>query len=83
MPDEGLIAEAWEVDDMRRRALFGVAGGAALSGTAGALESVRRQLDATLTGRVTDDDAVEWERVADQYSRLGDDFLPSRCFPAW
>lgn len=61
--------ESWE-EDMRRRALLGAAGGALIGGALAALDPVRRQLDAAMGGPVTEHDAVEWERAADEYSRL-------------
>ncbi|WP_028936518.1 hypothetical protein [Pseudonocardia spinosispora] len=57
-------------EDMRRRALLGAAGGIVLGGALANLDPVRRQLDAALDGPITEHDAFEWERAADEYSRL-------------
>lgn len=66
----GLLAEVEEVEeDMHRRALLGMVGGVALSGVESVFEPVRQQLDTALAGPITEDDAVEWERAADHYSR--------------
>jgi hypothetical protein len=66
---EVLPHESWE-DDMRRRVLLSSAGGAVAGGALAALDPVRRQLDATLGGRITDHDVTEWERAANEYSHL-------------
>ena len=57
-------------EDMRRRALLGATGGVAIGSVLSALDPVRRELDAAFQGAVTEHDAVEWERAADEYSRL-------------
>lgn len=76
-----LVADAREVEDMRRRALLGALGGVALSGAEGVLEPVRRQLDTALVGPITDDDVVEWERAADLYSRQAGRLPAERVIP--
>jgi hypothetical protein len=57
-------------EDMHRRTLLGTTAGVAIGGALSALDPVRRQLDAAFGGAVTDHDAVEWERAADEYARL-------------
>lgn len=76
-PAEGvgieLVAPAESIaedEDMRRRALLGAAGGVVLGGALANLHSVRQQLEAGLSGPITVYDAQEWERAADEYSRL-------------
>ncbi|MBV9312463.1 MAG: helix-turn-helix transcriptional regulator [Pseudonocardia sp.] len=70
-----------EDDDMRRRTLLGLVDGSVLDSAAKGLEPVRRQLDAALDGPVTEDDATEWERAVDRYSRLVNRFPAEQVLP--
>lgn len=68
-------------EDMRRRTLLAGAGGAVLGGALGALNPVRRDTDAALGGPVSEHDAVEWERTADEYARLVNQLPAQRVLP--
>jgi len=68
-------------DDMHRRTLLGLVGGSVLDSAVKGLEPVRRQLDAALGGPITEDDATEWERAVDKYSRLVNRFPAKQVLP--
>lgn len=70
-------------DDVNRRALFRLLGGAALSAPfAGHLEHLRRGLDAALGAPVGAADIEEWEHTAERYASEVGYLPPAQVFPA-
>src|SRR6267143_1391266 len=72
-----------EEDEVNRRALLKLLGGAALAAPfAGHLEHLRRGLDAALGGPTTIADVEEWERTAFRYAREVSYLPAAQVFPA-
>jgi hypothetical protein len=75
LPDAG-AAGVWLIttgdgdDDVERRMLLKLIGGALALPLAGPLEDLRRRVDGALAPAATGHEVEEWERLADEYSRM-------------
>src|SRR5229473_1802324 len=81
----GLLSwvRADDEDDLNRRALLKLLGGAALAAPfAGHLEHLRRGLDAALGAPTSTADIEEWEHTASRYAREVGCLPPAQVFPA-
>jgi hypothetical protein len=65
-----LITTGDRGDDVERRVLLKLIGGALALPLAGGLEDVRQRVDSALNPAATSHEVEEWERLADDYSRM-------------